>query len=204
MLNETLGYHGVFHADIKLVDEPGSFFGNAVFSKWPIIKSKVVFLKTFRQITPFEFNSNVGNIWAQIPRHMLDVTVDCGDLKIHAISVHGRRVAPPVDDEENIRQAKVIADYLKSLKREPFVMGGDFNMPLGSQVVKIVSEVSNNLMEDVGVSQTLNPEVHELGKKGYLVDFVFTSSHFKKVSVDVPQITVSDHLPVIAELELNN
>ena len=202
LLAKKLNYRGVFHFDTKFSDAANSFFGNAVFSKWPIVKSQVVELKTFGPITLFEFNNNVNKIWENIARHMLDATVALGDLKIHAISIHGRRTAPPVDDAENIRQAKLVATYLRSLKDKPFVVGGDFNMPQGSQVIKIVSEVSNNLMADVKITQTLNPKVHELGEKGYLVDFIFTSRHFKKISIEVPQVTVSDHLPVVAQLEI--
>lgn len=203
LLKEKLKIAGVFHADIEFSDYPNAAFGNAVFSKRPIIKSEVVVLKTFRPVTLFEFNNNSGNIWADLPRHMLDATINFGDFKIHAISVHGRRIAPPADDAENIRQAKVVASYLRSLGGESFIVGGDFNMPLGSEVIKIVSGVSINLMEGADVTQTLNPRVHERGEKGYLVDFVFCSAHFEVESLNVPEVDISDHLPVIVKLTLS-
>lgn len=202
LLAKKLDYRGVFHFDTKFSDAANSFFGNAVFSKWPIVKSQVLELKIFRPVTLFEFNNNVNKVWENIARHMLDATVALGDLKIHAISIHGRRTAPPVDDAENIRQAKLVATYLRSLKDKPFVVGGDFNMPSNSQVIKILSKVATNLMENSGIGQTLNPKVHELGDKGYLVDYIFTSKHFKLLSLKVPQVTVSDHLPVVAQLEI--
>jgi len=202
LITRKTGYNGVFHADVAIASDPSALFGNAVFSTYPILKSHVVKLKTFRPLTLFEFRNNPGNIWAKLPRHMLDVLIDFDGKPIHAISVHGRRVAPPVDSPESTRQAQVMADYLKSLGNAPFIVGGDFNMPPGSEVIKIVSAVSNNLMIGSGASQTLNPKVHVLGEKGYLVDFIFTSKHFKKISLDVPQVTVSDHLPVVAELEI--
>lgn len=198
ILKDELGLAGVYHSDIKLSDEPSAKFGNAVFSKWPILESKVVPLNYLGPITLSEFKNT--NVWARFSRHMLDAIVDVEGFRLHAISVHGRRIAPPADDDENVRQAVKMAEYIKSLGDQPFIVGGDFNMPQGSKVIEIVSGVSNNLMENSGVVQTLNPKVHELGENGYLVDFVFSSKHFKKISVEVSQVTISDHLPVIAEL----
>lgn len=203
LIKGKTGYNGVFHSDTKVSDSPSSLFGNGVFSKWPIISSKIVPLTTFRPLTLDEFNKNTNDVWAKLSRHMLDATFDFDGRQIHAISVHGRRTAPPVDDPENIRQAHLMVDHLTSLGDEPFIVGGDFNMPPGTEVIKIVSSASNNLMVDSGVKQTLNPRVHELGDHGFLVDFIFTSKHFKKVFLEVPQITVSDHLPVVAELEIS-
>lgn len=201
ILKERLELVGVFHSDVKLSDEPNARFGNVVFSKNPILEFEVFPLRDHLPITLSEFTNNTNNIWADFPRHMLDATIDCDGREIHAISVHGRRIAPPADDEENLRQARLMAEYIKSLKDVPFVMGGDFNMPPDSQVIKIVSDVSNNLMKDKPIGQTLNPRVHELGDRGYLVDYIFASGHFSLKSLEVPQVDISDHLPVIAELE---
>lgn len=202
-LKEKLGMNGVFHSDIDISDSKNSLFGNAVFSKFPILRTKIVTLASYRPFTLEEFQNNIGNIWASVPRHVLDATLDVDGTKVHAMSAHGRRIAPPKDDEENLRQAGVIAEHLKSLRGEPYILGGDFNMPLGSKTVDTISAVSNNLMEGLGVSQTLNPRVHILKDKGYLVDLVFTSGQFKSLNVEVPQVDVSDHLPIVAELEFN-
>lgn len=201
ILKEKLGYRGVFHSDVEISDNPGASFGNAVFSRWPILDSKIVVLNTFRPMTLVEFSSDPA-IWASIARHMLDVVCQVGGVKIHVISGHGRRIAPPVDNPESTRQANLMADHLRSLGNEPFILGGDFNMPPETSAITIVSKAANNLMQDLRIKQTLNPAVHELGDKGYLVDYIFTSKHFKLESLAVPQVTVSDHLPLIAQLEL--
>lgn len=201
LLSQKLSYKGVFHSDVEILGDPNSSFGNAVFAKWPILDSKVIILNTFRPMTLTEFSSDPA-IWASMPRHMLDVVCQVGGVKIHVISIHGRRIAPPVDNPESMRQASLIADHLRSLGDELFILGGDFNMPPETSTITIVSGAATNLMEGSGVSQTLNPAVHELGDRGYLVDYIFTSKHFKLKSLAVPQVTVSDHLPVIAQLEL--
>lgn len=203
ILKARLGLFGIFLSDVKISDEQGARFGNAVFSKRPILESKVFPLKDFRAMTLSEFSNNTNNVWADLPRHMLDATIDFESRKIHAISVHGRRIAPPADDEENLRQAKLVAEYLRSLGNQMYIMGGDFNMPPDSEVIKIISSVARNLMVGRPITQTLNPRVHELGDNGYLVDYIFTSSHFSTKSLEVPQVDVSDHLPVVAELVMD-
>lgn len=202
LLENKLNLNGVFHSDLEISDDKNSALGNAVLSKFPIVESKVVVFNTFRALSFSEFSNNVDDVWASISRHMLDAVVEIDGFRVHAISVHGRRTAPPVDDEENLRQADLIVEYIKSLGNEPFVMGGDFNMPLGSLVIDKISAVSENLMTPSSASQTLNPRIHELGNKGYLVDFIFTSKNFRLKKIDVPQVDISDHLPILALLEL--
>lgn len=200
ILKTRLGYDGVSYPDAIFVDDPGTSFGNAILTRLPIIKTHTVVLKSFRPVTLHEMNHNPGNIWAELPRHMLDVVVDAGHRQVHAISVHGRRIAPPFDDKENLRQAELMANYLTSLDDEPFIMGGDLNMPPDTKVIDKISSVSQNLMRDL-TSQTTNPRIHFLKNKGYLIDFIFTSKHFKVKRLEIEQVDVSDHLPVVAELE---
>lgn len=200
LFSQKLSYQGVFHSDAEILGDADASFGNAVFSKWPILASRIVILNTFKPLTFSEFGDS--SLWGKFARHMLDVTGEFSGRRLHIISVHCRRIAPPVDNPESSRQANLIAEHLRSLGDKPFILGGDFNMPPESRVIKTISDVSKNLMAGSGVVQTLNPQVHELGEKGYLVDFIFTSRHFKKISIEVPQVTVSDHLPVVARLEI--
>ncbi|OGD95139.1 hypothetical protein A3B52_00425 [Candidatus Curtissbacteria bacterium RIFCSPLOWO2_01_FULL_41_28] len=203
ILKDKLKLNGVYHGDLELTGSPGSTFGNAVFTKSKIKKSRVVTLKKFKSVTLDELDGRSANeIRPQIPRHMLDVLVDAPLGELHAISVHGAWTAPPADTKENLRQAKLIKDYLGQLNKngEPFILGGDLNMPPGTKVIEMIGSVSNNLMLGSGFTYSLNPKVHSIAPKNYLVDYIFTSEHFKVLSLDVPEVTVSDHLPVVAEL----
>ncbi|MEX2028423.1 MAG: endonuclease/exonuclease/phosphatase family protein [Candidatus Curtissbacteria bacterium] len=199
LLRDALGYKAVLDKVNEFSDDEDAFFANVVFSKYPITQSEVVSFVDYRKIKISELGDPEIN--PLVSRHMIDVVIEIGTEKIHAISVHGVWTAPPTDNEDTLGQAYKIVEHLRSLGDTPFVMGGDFNMPLGSETINIVSAAVNNLMVDSGVSGTLNPKVHYLGKN-LLIDFIFASKHFKKVSLEVPQITVSDHLPVVAELEL--
>ena len=80
-------------------------------------------------------------------------------------------------------------------------MGGDLNAIPQSKTVGNINRVARNLMMDSGILATTNVKIHKIAPRAYLVDYIFTSSHFDLVKLSVPNITVSDHLPVIASIE---
>ena len=200
VIANKLGYSGVYNGDLKLEGDPKSSFGNAVLTRLPVLGSHVEVLHDFRAVTMHEFLSEPA-IWAQVPRQVLDLIVDVDGKKVHTMSWHGAWTAPPQDTEETIRQAKKIAEYLISLN-EPFILGCDSNELLQSETIQTINEVAVNIMEGSGILQTTHPKIHKIVPRGYLVDYVYTSKDIKVNSVEVPQVTISDHLPVVADLDV--
>lgn len=200
LIRDKLGYKGVFNSDFKLVDDPSSSFGNAVLTRLPVLDSHIEVLKEFRPLTLKEVNSGV-EVWPLIARHVLDLMIDVDGKKVHMMSWHGAWTAPPQDTEETVSQAKLVAEYLISLS-EAFVLGCDSNELLQSETIQTINEVAVNIMEGSGILQTTHPEIHKIVPKGYLIDYIFTSRDIKVNSLNVPAVTVSDHLPVVAELEV--
>lgn len=205
LLKSKLRFNGVLHTDIRYRDLPEATFGNAVFSKLPVIGYRVVRLKRFRpcNFDEVEDPKSYFRIRPLLARHLLDATIQIYSQKVHIISWHGAWTAPPADTKETLRQAKIVANYLKSLN-EPFILGCDLNNIPESKTVALISKVAKNLMTGANVNQTTHPKVHKIVPRGYLIDYIFTSKHFRTISLAVPQVTISDHLPVIAELELYN
>ena len=202
ILKEKLGYFGVFNGDLKIKNDSKSEFGNAVFSKYEIISKAVIVLKPFREITMEELDGNGEDIRELIPRHLLDAVIKVEGNKIHVISWHGAWTAPPTDTNETLKQADKVAAYLDSLD-DAFLLGGDLNNIVTNKTVGTINKVANNLMINSGVVQTTHPTIHKIAPKGFMIDYIFTSSHFKLKNLYVPQIIVSDHLPVIVEVKFN-
>lgn len=198
-LASALNMKGYFSKDVRLADQTDAVYGNAILSRFPVLSHKIFRLKDFRDLSWNEFRDQ--KFWPDFRRSILDVLVDVGGQKVHVMTLHGAWTAPPTVNAETLGQAHKIAAYLKSLGNEPYIMGADMNMPLESEVIKVISGVTNNLMINSGVKQTTHPKIHKIVPRGYLVDYIFTSKHFQKISLDVPQVTISDHLPVVAELE---
>lgn len=200
VIKNELGYSGAYNEDSKLKGFPDSMFGNAVLSRFPVVDTKVLVLRKFRPMTKEEIESD-ERIWGIIARHVLDLIVNVNGQKIHAMSWHGAWTAPPADTPETLRQAKMVARYLKSLS-EPFILGVDMNNTAQSKTAQIIDEVAVNHMKGSGVLQTTHPKIHKIAPRGYLIDYIYSSEHFNLKSLRVPQVTVSDHLPVVAQLEI--
>lgn len=202
VLKNRLGMDGVFNGDLRLKgDEQNSTFGNAVFTKYKILDSQVITLKSFRAVTVAELDGESGEIREQIPRHLLDCEVEYMGDRIHILCWHGAWTAPPKDTEETLRQAKIVARHLEGIVA-PFIMGCDANNVIGGKTIELVNNASKNLMIDSGVVQTTHPKIHKIVPRGYLIDYVFVSRDIKLKSLRVPEVLVSDHLPIVVELEL--
>lgn len=197
---KELGLNGVLDKVMKPVDAPKSYLGNAVFSKFQIIDSETLVLKTFDEFTMAKFNDFKS--FTKFPRNLLSAECVLDGQKIRVISWHAAWTAPPTDTEETLRQAKEVADYLKNLK-QPFILGCDMNAVPQSRVAGLINTVVRNLMMNSGVLQTTHPKIHKIAPRGFLIDYIYESAHFKLKNLEVPQVTVSDHLPVVAELEFN-
>lgn len=197
LLKRELNLVGAYHKDFD-VDGNGHM-GNAVLTRHKIASSKAVILKPYRMVTHDEFVSH--EFFPTFPRHALDATISVDGRVMHIISTHGAWTAPPQDTDETLRQARLLANYL-SLLEEPFLLAGDFNNIPDSKTIGLINAVSNNLMTGSGIKQTTHPKIHKIVPRGYLVDYIFASKDFKLRSIRVPEVTVSDHLPVIAEVEI--
>lgn len=200
-LKRELAMKGSFHGDLKLKGSYDSFFGNAVLGRAKVVETKVLSLKTFRPVTIVELDGDSGSARELIDRHLLDVTFELNTNNIHILSWHGAWVAPPRDTPETLRQSKLVSQYIADLK-EPFILGCDSNNLMTSQTVKNIGKLSQNLLAGTNITSSLHPTNHKIAPTGYLVDFVFASKHFRLKKVEVPQVTISDHLPIVAELSL--
>lgn len=199
-LGKELGLNGIKNIDLKIENNLG-YHANAVFTKHQILETKVLVLK--RTEVASQKRAETTSFFPLFPRCVVDAICEVHGKVIHAMSWHGAWTAPPTDTKETLRQAGLVREYLLNLKKQnvPFLLGGDLNSTVDKKTVRMISEVANNLMTNSGVVQTTHPVVHKIAPRGFLVDYIFTSNHFKLIKLTVPEITVSDHLPVIAELE---
>lgn len=200
-LKHALGMQGTLAP--KFFSDPQSYLGNAVLTTYPIISQNVFWLKQYQGFLPSEegFQKRVESC------NVLDVIVKAdSSMPFHILSTHGAWTREPVDTPEKVRQARALADYLKGLGGAPFLLGGDFNMPPGTKVISLLDEVAQNTLYDSKITRTTHPGIHKTAAfkpEGLLIDFIFTSPHFRVARIDAPAVTVSDHLPVRAELLLD-
>jgi endonuclease/exonuclease/phosphatase family metal-dependent hydrolase len=199
-LKKTLGMYGALAPRYFIDSQKQSYIGVCVLTKYPIITQNIVWLKKHTEIL-IKSQERLKRTQCNV----LDVLVKGDKGVFHVLSTHGALTREPVDTPEKIRQAKLLSNYLRKLGDAPFLLGGDLNMPPKTQVISLLDEVAHNTSHGSTITRTTHPIIHKtaiIKPAGLLVDYIFTSKHFNVRAIDTPAVTVSDHLPVRAELEV--
>lgn len=200
-LKESLGMQGVLAP--RLFADAKSYWGNAVFTRHSIVSQNIFWLRRSEGFLPKTEEFQTKRVHCC---NVLDATVRIESQDIHVLSVHGAWTKEPIDTPEKIRQAKLLARYIKDLGDAPFLLGGDFNMPRDTKVISLIEAQAKNALVGSTVTRTTHPTIHKTAKaipEGLLIDFIFTSPHFSVLHIDAPEVAISDHLPVRAELMFN-
>lgn len=153
-------------------------------------------------------------------QYLYDVSeTDCGALqtmelsvgnkKIFLGSIHGKAMpGEKLDTPERIKQSEKLIEYFKD-KEGLKIIGGDFNLSLETNSVKMFSEVGYlNLIEKYKIKSTRNELSWEQFKKTanfrkqYYADYLFISKDVKIKNFEVPNIEISDHLPLVLDFEI--
>ncbi len=99
------------------------------------------------------------------------------------------------DNEERIQQSKRIEDFMQKqagLK----IMAGDFNLDPDTQSLKILEKNLKNLVKEYNIPTTRS-SLYTRGHK--FADYILVSQGIKVIDFQVPNTSVSDHLPMILE-----
>lgn len=124
---------------------------------------------------------------------------------VNICNIHG--VFEPVeklDTEGRLNQSRDLINFYKNLP-EPTIIGGDFNLNENSQSVKCFEESGyRNLIKEFSITTTRNRFVWELYPETiqYYSDYVFISKNLAVKTFEVPENEISDHLPMILEINL--
>ena len=104
-----------------------------------------------------------------------------------------------IDDTESITNAEEIKKSINSHGNRPVIVCGDFNKTPESPMIKEMeldlTNVSSFDDHPFLTYPSSNPETQ--------IDHIFTSKDWKIHSVEIPQSLASDHLPLVAEISLN-
>jgi endonuclease/exonuclease/phosphatase (EEP) superfamily protein YafD len=123
---------------------------------------------------------------------------------INLCNVHGHaRPGDKQDTSDRIRQSQLIIDFFKSISG-PKIIGGDFNLDLNIKSVQMFEQNGyKNLIKEFNISTTRNEIAWaQFKNKQLYADFVFTSPNVKVTKFLVPNMEISDHLPMILEVKI--
>ena len=140
-------------------------------SKYKIISQKHVYLSSTRE-----------------QRGFLHTTVRVKEKKLHIINIH-----LGLGNKERKKQINELQNYIKGLKKDYFVVLGDFNegnLSLDDEIIIDVAEKLNksNIL-------TFSTELDR-------IDYMFVSNNIEVKSYEVLIKNMSDHYPIVAKISI--
>ncbi len=123
---------------------------------------------------------------------------------LNICNVHGNaRPGDKLDNPDRLRQSQLIIDYFKNLTG-PKIIGGDFNLDINTKSVSMFEDHGfRNLIKEFNIPTTRNKIAwDQYVDKQLYADFLFVSPDVKVVNFSVPNLLISDHLPMILEIEI--
>ena len=145
---------------------------------------------------------DVGALESIVVTNTLGKKVNIGSL--HGMAKPGHKLDTP----ERISQSQKTIDVFRA-KSPPTIIGGDFNLLPETKSVALFEEAGyNNLIKDFDIKTTRNRlswdqfagDPKNFGKQ-YYADYIFTSKDIEVLSFNVPNVEVSDHLPLVVNIK---
>jgi len=131
------------------------------------------------------------------------VTADVGGVELHLLNTQGIWGEDGNDTPRRLNMGDIIIKELQGKK--PLVVAGDFNINATTQTIaNIEKHVKNIFKNELKTSFNLKRKDIEKfpGFSRSVVDMMFVSDDISVLSSSCPDVDISDHMPLIAELEV--
>lgn len=105
-----------------------------------------------------------------------------------------------LDTPRRIAQSKKVKALLKKEKNRKILIG-DFNLYPETESLKILEDGMVNLIKTFHIKTTRVQDLKKHGRIQYWADYALVSPEINVKKFEVPQIEISDHLPLIMEFD---
>lgn len=172
--------------------------GNAIVSRLPISRRSKVYL--VEQIK--DSYKDIPENWPIEPRVLQHVRLDVGDTELNVFNFHGVWDL----DGDNFSQARQdmrdkILEAAEGLKN--VIITGDTNAKASN---KALVDLEKNFPSVFGQELESTFNMRRKDNQGYAsaaVDLMYVSPNIKVISKSAPDVDISDHLPIVVELEIS-
>lgn len=174
-------------------------WGNAILSRFPIRNQRSIFFDIpFGEVSLEK--TYLQNRTQFIPMNILGTNIKISNKDISTYSVHGIWGFDGEDNQRRLKMSKIIVDEIKD--KENVILAGDFNVQPNTKTVGNIEKHLQNVFKNDLVS-TFNMKHKSFPTyAATVVDMIFVSKHFNVISHNMPDVDVSDHMPLVCELEV--
>jgi endonuclease/exonuclease/phosphatase family metal-dependent hydrolase len=127
-----------------------------------------------------------------------------GTKPVHLLNLHGIPHPGKLDTPARIKQSQTFIDFFKN-KVGTRIIGGDLNVLPETQSVQMFENSGyRDLINEYGIKTTRNRLVWERFPDNplYYSDYIFMDRNTTVRNFTVPDMEISDHLPLILEIQL--
>ncbi len=177
--------------------------GNAILSKYPLREVSVTHFDV-----PFGKRVNEYSAYEFSPRNLQHVTVALPTgTDLHLLNTQGIWGENGEDSPRRLEMGQKIVQELVGEDGEirSVILAGDFNVLPHTQTISIIEKKLKNVFKDE-LKTTFNVKRKDLKKyPGFaqaVVDMFFVSPDISVISHSCPDVDISDHLPLVVEVEV--
>lgn len=176
--------------EIGVVEE-----GLAIFSRFPITATHHEYYFGKHSLRLYD----APETYKTTPRIIQHASIDVNGAPFNIFNTHGVWGEHGNDTPERLAMGKYIAKAVADKPRT--ILGGDFNVSPGTQTIGYIEEKLSNVLEGM-VKSTFNMKYkNNPGYATAVADMLFASPDLTIVNKKVYPVDVSDHLPIMIEVE---
>lgn len=175
--------------------------GNAIFARKNISIDSEGSVFVFREKNTMQ----PDNIFPTFPCSVQYVRFQQNGKPFLIANFHGTsHPGSKLDTPDRMEQSRKILSFLGNEKGEK-ILGGDFNLMPDTQSIRMIEQSGmRNMIAEFSIRSTrseLALNSYPEGDRQYFADYVFVSPGIRIKNFMVPNMAVSDHLPLIMEFE---
>ena len=188
------GYDTTGPVDFDIIESQAMFIKNN--ADWDIESDGSIFTSgKYRRLGAHEAITDVPNNfqYARLSFHSKKLTI----VNEHGTAYPGNKLDTP----ERLTQSQKIAEFLRG-EDSAKILCGDFNLLPETKSIAMIEEIGMiNLINKFKIELTRSKLSPFFGKPGFqkFADYAFVSPDVNVLNFTVPDVAVSDHLPLVLE-----
>lgn len=188
-----LGYN--YHFEESVLDDEEFTQINGIFSRYPITTKRSHWVNE---------PTGTGHYDDEY-RSYVEVDLNLGNSSVTIGTTHLTYTNAFVSTPRKEQETAKLVDILKT-KKEKFIITGDFNAGPDSPTVQSVGSVLKNIGPDFNhktwTTKPFSYDGFEEAELNWRLDYIFATKDVKTISAEVLKTEYSDHLPILAEVEV--